>query len=1056
MQSPSHLRSRNDRKRTARGYVLPLIAAFAITATGESTHAQGRTAYLNFETPQVKPIQVARIGGHDWILACNTPDNSLEIYDCETNEFVDRIGVGLEPVSVRWNATTSRAYTANMVGDSVSTIALAVDTQGKLVARLDRTEWVGEEPMDIEFSADGQQCFVTLQTAGAIAWLDAMSLAPFGAGTGKIHLFDDWVTPTRSIKQPRRMVRIGNRLFVLAAMGSRRGDPLGRNHMDLWSVDLSTFAVQFQPGMGTGGLGMVATSAGNLFTVHIEARNENLGELAVKNATYGFVESYLQRVDNPGTTSANIIGRNLNRLPSGNPVTKPEALAHPSDVAIVEDAQGNVTKVYVAAFHSDRVGVLQNVLQDDPDTWSVSRIDIKVAPTSTNTRCGPRGLAFKTANPSRSTDPGARLYVLNRLDNSISVIDPATDTRLSTFSLAHDPTPAYIRQGRPFLYSAELSGNGFVSCASCHPDGRLDGQLWDLGGTVDVDPFLPSFVDGAVEKAVLTLNATGLYPADKGFLVTQSLQGLLNWEVDPTTTNFVTNAPYHWRGDRPSFEAFNGAFESLLGGKKLEEDDMRKYRDMINSIHYPPNPEQQLDRRYSGTIGNPDSEDDGTGALAGMKLYHIADLDVCSHRSCVQCHALPEGSNNRITEVFARPGGDDEDHPLETAALRGLFQKEKALVLDADVLNPGLANAGPGLARTGDALSINRFNIVFSAPGQLGKVEKANMVTQFCRELDWGVGPCVGVALTFDKSMLPTGALTAAFNGFELGANEANNGFVVQVHDASGRRGFVFDPRTGQYENVQTGATTDRTGLQGMLVGTDDRLVLMGTPLGSERRVAHPKGQPSLETGPQPSAIKLEKMRPDTAYRDVPTFVDNWDPNATVDPFVWNAVFLGTSIPVPEPRFLRTIRLFQHGLVTDGPSVGLTGLRHDAPRRFRVSGANIRKGALLLIRIPKRKPPYDDVNDTWPVLVPVYPTNETSADGQPVWESAVEFEPLIYYGMMLGGPAAPGVASAWNNTLPEPPSSGTFEPDTWNLHHVTVINTDSTIGIGGWQPLKLQ
>ncbi|HMQ24198.1 MAG TPA: hypothetical protein PKE00_17040, partial [Planctomycetota bacterium] len=201
-----------SRRRLGLAFIIGVISSAATSITVTDATAQGRSSYLNFETPQVKPITVARIGGRDWLLCCNTPDNSLEIYDCETNGRIDRIAVGLEPVSVKWNAALSRAYTTNMVGDSVSVISLTVNAQGRLVPRLDRTEWVGDEPMDIEFSADGLQCFVTLHTAGAIAWLDAFTLKPFLPGTGKVTIVDSWSQATKSIKEPRRIQRIGSRL----------------------------------------------------------------------------------------------------------------------------------------------------------------------------------------------------------------------------------------------------------------------------------------------------------------------------------------------------------------------------------------------------------------------------------------------------------------------------------------------------------------------------------------------------------------------------------------------------------------------------------------------------------------------------------------------------------------------------------------------------------------------------------------------------------------------------------------------------------------------------
>ena len=86
---------------------------------------------------------------------------------------------------------------------------------------------------------------------------------------------------------------------------------------------------------------------------------------------------------------------------------------------------------------------------------------------------GPRGLAL---------NPGAALYVLNRLANTISIVNWQSNTVANEIPIgSHDPTTPTIRQGRGFLYDAKLSGNGTVSCASCHVDAEMDLLAWDLG-----------------------------------------------------------------------------------------------------------------------------------------------------------------------------------------------------------------------------------------------------------------------------------------------------------------------------------------------------------------------------------------------------------------------------------------------------------------------------------------------------------------------------------------------------------------------------------------------
>ena len=168
-------------------------------------------------------------------------------------------------------------------------------------------------------------------------------------------------------------------------------------------------------------------------------------------------------------------------------------------------------------------------------------------------------------------DPGARLYSLNRLDNSISVFNPDNPAagELAKIPLRFDPTPSTVRMGRRFLYdSVGTSGNGMVACGSCHLDARTDGLAWKLDGPNDppipmpIGPAgLPSLLDSVRDNRDSPLTPWVfpnqlMWPGDRVLKVTQSLQGLLNHPVGSDAAVAFTNAPYHWRGDKSSFLAF--------------------------------------------------------------------------------------------------------------------------------------------------------------------------------------------------------------------------------------------------------------------------------------------------------------------------------------------------------------------------------------------------------------------------------------------------------------------------------------------------------------------
>ncbi len=84
----------------------------------------------------------------------------------------------------------------------------------------------------------------------------------------------------------------------------------------------------------------------------------------------------------------------------------------------------------------------------------------------------PRGLVL-------SRD-GARLYVANRLDDSISVIDTRTLDVAQTIRLAGPEKVSPLRRGEQTFYTAKYAFQGHFGCSNCHIDSTFDGLQWDL------------------------------------------------------------------------------------------------------------------------------------------------------------------------------------------------------------------------------------------------------------------------------------------------------------------------------------------------------------------------------------------------------------------------------------------------------------------------------------------------------------------------------------------------------------------------------------------------
>ena len=1072
---------------------LQLVLWVALVPT--ALFGQGRGDYFNVESPQVHPVEVAHVGKTDVLLVANTPDNTVEVWttvedDAPADRFLFSVRVGLEPVSVRYSAVTGRFYTANFLGDSVTVVRLSEDPEGELEAVVEQTRYVGDEPVDIAISRlvpppreggfapapllagapgapaaappgsapgggpaststpsdrrirpqPGPRLYVTHATPHAMSIRHAITLDPVFDGAERVHLIDPSRAEPWGLREPHAVATRNGHVFALGFKGG---------NSEVFDFDLFVGArdgefLRAINGLGSTNWNMALSSSGDVFVVGGEALNDLEGEEAVSAAPTGFVKSTLYWVADP--TGAAVVRRlDLNALVDDEgqglllPVAPADALAMPTDVAVFEPA-GGPTKVFVTAFGSDRVGVVEPVAGQDPTDWARRVVEV---PPLLNPTSGPRGLALKPASPR--TD--ARLYVGNRLDGSVTIIDPVSEAVVGAFSLQRDPTPAYLRPGRALFYSARLtSGNGFVSCASCHTDGRTDGLRWHLGlFSGPRDPFpveltsgLPAdlFNDGdcldAFSLSFADYVENGFPP--KTLMVTQSLQGLLNYEVEPGTQSFFTNAPYHWRGDRNGVEDFNGAFVNLQGmpgiGSPpvgLSADDMADVVEFIHSIQYPPNPEQALDRVLTGTFGPADSADDitvGSGAQLGMKLFHTVPLTGNGGRSCVHCHALPEGSNNHLSTMT-----QDPPQPLESPALRGLLQKQKRLDVNTTSLSP-IVIGDAGFLHRGGRASINNLLGAFSqsfvgeiSPGGVLPPQLAALAA-FLHELDWGVAPIVGRSLSVGTADLATPGTSTTLDLLEGQAEVGNAGLSVQAWIAGEPRAMWWDvtKTPPAYLEEASGLLRSRAALLALVQAPDDLLVFQSVPLGSERRVG------TIDAGPPatpfaPSSLELVPARPNTALRSIPLITKNW----AVVPAVPDFSFDWTNVCGPSPAAAKAIRLMQYGLLQSADGFGFSDeLHHEAPRRLRVAGHGIAHSATLHLHVPTGPTPPDPGGalgaiPTRELVLPLHPTVDRASGDRVVWETAVELEPRVLYTLMMGGAGAPGVAAATSDTFDQLP-----------------------------------
>lgn len=771
-------------------------------------------SYANFEGAQTNPIRLSPDGTR--LFAVNTADARLSVFDL-TNPSLPRliaeIPVGLEPVSVN-PRTNDEIWVVNQLSDSISIVSVSA----RIVTH---TIQVNDEPMDVVFA--GGKAFVSVSRRNEIRVFDPVthaqlgpSIAVFGGNPRALA-----VSPDGS-KVYAAFAFSGNRTTIIPAhavpglppkpanpnlpAAPQQGmivsvtDPVwnpsfikfGMPDHDLVELNAATQSItRYFSSTGTINLGLaVRPTNGDLFIANTEARNLVRFETALR----GHVVDH--RITRVGIAGGLVTPYDLNPgidysiLP--NPTAAATVLAQPT--AMVFEPSGNY--LYVAAFGSDRVARV------DTNGSVVSRIAIGNAVSSRNKR-GPRGLALKAAI--------YRLYVLNRISNTISVVDTALQAQVAEIPVgAFDPTPTILKAGRGFLYDAKLSGNGTVSCSSCHVDGEGDMLAWDLG---DPGGELVTVTNSGPNPGPVpaTPGPFTMHPM-KGPMMTQTLRGLSGATV------------LHWRGDRPDLASFNVTFDRLMGGHLIAADDMELLSGAIKTIRFGPNPNQKINRVMPDLLG-------GADPYAGFLSFIDAAPLVPGERSCAGCHAVAGniGSDFKFREVNEL----NEPQVFKTPQLRGMYMKT------GFNNSPGAQSLnGFGFAHNGSEPTV--FSLLshepFFGPRTADPTDRRDLEAyMLC--FDTGTAPAVGQTRTFTAANLGDEALN---NDWILMGSQAERGNVdlVAKGNLDGRLiGLFYRAETRDYQSDRAGEGRLTGELLKEKIAAGGTLSVMGVAAGTGLRL---------------------------------------------------------------------------------------------------------------------------------------------------------------------------------------------------------------------------
>ena len=537
------------------------LLAIAARPAPQQSGALPKGGYLS-------PIEMTFSPGGGLLYVVCQDSDEVRIVDTETAKVLTSIPVGHVPRGIAQSADGSRLYVTNAWSDTVSVI----DTVKRVVVQILPT---GFEPSGVVVDAAGTTMYVANRLSGDISVIDLKSgqeakrlLAGRGASYLTISPDGELIFCTHIYPNP----------------GAFRTPP----NSEITVIDTaSQTVVERRQLHNVAGVFHIAISADGKLGVAAQLRPKNLIPLAHVEHGWAFSDALtLFGADIGGTVQIPI--DELDRY-----------YALPWGVAISSDK----SKLFLTTAGSESVTfidipqLLKTVRERRQSFANDLSASAEYVTARISTGHNPRGIAL-------SRD-GKRLYIANRLDDNITVIDTKTEKVISTIDLGGPKNIDALRRGERLFYTADFAFQGQFGCANCHIDATIDGLQWDL----EPDGFGKDIVDN------------------------RSLENLAGTE------------PFKWNGGNPDMPTECGprTEKFFFRSQSFSQQQLTDLVTFVYSLPYRPN-------RYRLANGElTPAQERGKALFERTKSRN--GIPIPEANQCTYCHNGPKYTNQRQVDI---------------------------------------------------------------------------------------------------------------------------------------------------------------------------------------------------------------------------------------------------------------------------------------------------------------------------------------------------------------------------------------------------------------------